>query len=126
MWMRFEHGREGIGLAVDPEIHGVGHDEFGRRHLIEHFDLQRRMNVAEQDVGRIEVGLGELGAKIGEHVELRFERDATDEVRVIAPGPAERLARGALEAGQIDAAPRQRFEVFRREVFADHGHQAHR
>ena len=79
--------------------------------LLEDLELQRGVDVAEQHVGGVDVRLGELGAEVGEDVELRVERDAAHQVGVVAAGPAERLAGGALEPGEVDAAPRQRLEV---------------
>jgi hypothetical protein len=111
-----EHLRERVGLPLDPEVHRVGDDELRSLDLLENLDLQGGVDVAEQDVVGVEVRLGELGFEIGEHVELRLERDAAHEVRVVAACPAEGLARRALEPREVDVAARKGFEVARRKI----------
>src|SRR5205085_7283456 len=110
---------ERLGLAGDPEVHRVRHDEARLLHLLEDLELERRVDVAEQDERRAARGGRDLGAEVGEDVELRVERGAARERRVVATGPAERLARGALDAVGGDAVRAERLEELLREVVSD-------
>ncbi len=55
--------RENLGLAFNPEVHGIGHDELGRKDLIEHGQLKARIDIPEEDQWTVRVGGGNLGRK---------------------------------------------------------------
>ena len=72
----------------------------GLRTCVEHVELQRRVDVAEEQELRVAPRLGQPRLEVGEHVELRVERGARRQILRVAPLPAEGLALGALEAGR--------------------------
>ena len=108
-------------LDVDPEVHRVGRDERGRADLAEHVELERRIDVAEEDELGVAVRVGELGLEGREHAEPGVEGLAGREVGRVAADPVERLARRALDARDVDAERGELVEVLLREVVADHG-----
>ena len=48
--------------------------------------------------------LRQLRLEVGEDIQLRRQRDALVRIGAVTPGPEKRLSRGALQAGDIDAA----------------------
>ena len=84
-----QHLEQGLLLRGDPEVHGVGRHDPRRPHLVEHGELQLRVDVAEEDVARVAEGLGQLGAEVGEDVELGVEGVGLVQVELVAPRPAE-------------------------------------
>jgi hypothetical protein len=116
-----EHRSQRFGLALDPEVHRVGHDELRVFHLIEHRHLERRVNVAEQHERRLGVVARDLRIERGEHVQLRVERVPRGQVLVVATGPAEGLAAGLFHAFRVHAAPREALLHGTRKVVTDHG-----
>src|SRR5690606_17809894 len=88
--------------------------------------LQARVNVAEQDILGLAICLGQLGAEVGEDVELSVERLARGEVRRILADPLEGLAARVFDAAGIDTALAQRCQYGGGEVGADHADHAHR
>ena len=90
---------------------------------VEHGVLQRGIDVGEEDVlGRPE-GVRQLGLERGEDVQLRGQRDALVGIGAVAPGPEKCLARGVLQAGDIDAASLEDRGVAFGEIVADDAHQ---
>ena len=75
----------------------------GRVALLERLGLDRRRGVGQEDVARVAVALGHLRVEVLEHVEVRVERVARVPVGLVAPGPAEGLAVGDLDAARVDA-----------------------
>src|SRR5690606_39441742 len=83
-------------------VHGVHRHEARTLDLIEHPPLKLRVDVAEEDVLRAPVGLGQLGREVLEDVELGVERLRLVELVAVAPLPAEGLAGLAGQPLQVD------------------------
>ena len=114
-------------LDVDPEVHRVAGDELRLLRLLEHAELQHRIDVGEEHVVGVGPAGGQLGAEVLKDVELGVERRARREVGRVDARPAERpAARHALEPRQVDAARLQQLRVRLGEVVADDARQADR
>ena len=90
--------------ALDPEVHRVARDQLRLLHLVEHLQLQARIDVREKHERRTPELLGNLRAEVREHAEMRFECLGGVEVVPISAAPAEAAAFSAFESGEIDAA----------------------
>jgi hypothetical protein len=60
-------------IVANPVIHGVAARELQAVHLRAHVALQRRLDIAQQQIGRRAVRYRQLGLEIGEHVEVRAQ-----------------------------------------------------
>ena len=60
----------GSSLALDPVVHGVAEDQLGRRTCSSTCALQHRVDVGQEDVVAVAVGLGDLRREVLEDVEL--------------------------------------------------------
>ena len=111
-----------LGAKIgDPVIHRVAAHQLELSvHLRSDGSLQRRLDIAHQQILRAAVRLRQFGIEIGEDVQLRDERLAVVHIVRVNAGPEERPARDALEAGQIDAARGEQIVVFLLEVVAHH------
>ena len=98
MWTRASVVEQLGAVAADPEVHRVGGDERGRLDLLDHVELQRRMDVAEEDQLGVAVALVELGLEVGEHAEPGVEGLAGGQVVGVLADPVEGLAGPALDA----------------------------
>src|SRR5688500_10639851 len=76
--------------ALDPEVHGVASDELRTGALLEHVELEARIDVGEKHEGRIPECLGNLRSEVREHSEPSFERLRRVQVVPVPPAPAER------------------------------------
>ena len=81
--------------------------------------LQRRLNVAEHQVGLLPVVGRQLRVEVGEDVQFRCEGLAIVHVVAVDPSPEEGLAWNALQTFQSDAPGFQEVEILLSEVFAD-------
>ncbi len=119
-----QHGRESLGLALDPEVHRVRRDQLGALDLLEHVELKLRVNVAQDDEPAVAISRGDLRREIGKDVQLGVQRGAAREIDGVAAVPAERLARGALDALRVDAADTQLGQMRVGKVRADDAHRS--
>lgn len=87
---------------IDPEVHGVGDDELGFSHLIEHEVLEVGGNVAEEDEGEFLLSGRKFRFKIGKNVELGRKGVPMVHIFFVAAVPAKSFAGGNLEPGEID------------------------
>src|SRR5690606_17135898 len=107
-----------------PEVHGVGGDELTGLHLREHFELQSRMDVAEQHEARLAERGWNSRREMGEDVELRVQRLSTGEVRGVTSRPLEGLAFCHFHARRVHAALLEALEHRWWKILADHTHDA--
>ncbi|MNX84360.1 hypothetical protein D3C86_1161530 [compost metagenome] len=110
-------------LARDPEVHGVADHELGALHLVEHQALELGIDVTQEEVLALGVGLGELGLEVREDVQVRHEGVRRVEVLIVEPLPAEGLALDPLQALDVDAAAAEQLDVLFGEVGADNAHE---
>jgi hypothetical protein len=103
----------------DPVIHRVEPDEPCAAELVEHALLERRIDVAEEDVRRRSDRVAHARREAGEHAEVERDRVALVHVLVIAAVPAERLAAPLLEPRAVDAAAHEVVARRTGEVVAD-------
>ena len=115
----FEQGEEVVFGDVDPEIHGVGDDEFRARHLVEDVALQTRADICQEDVRRGVVAGGERGREVLEDVQLDAAGFAGVQIPHVFAGPAEGFSGNGLETGEVDVAGFEILDVRGREVVAD-------
>src|SRR5258707_428299 len=94
-----------VARDVEPQVHGVGYDEFGLGHLVEHVGLEGRGDVGQQDERRSLVGGGQMRRKVLEDSQLGQERAAVVHVRFVFAGPVKSLSRFDLESLAINLAP---------------------
>ncbi len=115
---------------VDPQVEGVGRDErLGRRpgELVEEVALQRRLDGAEQDEGRVPVAGGQDRREVLEDVERGPRSSPPGEMLVIAARPVEGLALPVdLQAGEVEPVPAIAGEERPGKIPADDPHQARR
>ncbi len=113
-------------LDIDPQIHRVGHGEHGAGDLVEHFHLQHRRAVGqEQEFAAAKVGR-EDRIEIAEHVEMDFERFAVVHVGLVFAGPAKGFAAfDDVQAGGVDAAGFEQLRVLGGPIFADDADELH-
>ena len=94
-------------------------------HLRAHAALQRRLDVAEQQIRRVLIALGQLGIEIGEHVEIGGQRRRDRSCRrEYTPAQKNVFPGHALQTFEIDAAAGQQIGIFLREIVAHHGDDA--
>ena len=99
-----EHLPQSLAFAFDPEIHRVAGDQRGPFHLLQHVQLQFRVDVAQKQQRRSPEGFGQCGPEGFEDVEFRVEGvRLVHLIRVLAL-PAEGLAWTPFQTRQIDAA----------------------
>src|SRR6266404_3016928 len=68
-------GEQLVAKILDPEIHGIAAGQAKPVHLLAHGTLQRGLDISEQKIRLAAVTGGKFGIEIGEHVQLRGERD---------------------------------------------------
>src|SRR5690606_19974032 len=112
-------------LALDPEVHGVTCDEARRAHLLEYFELEHGIDVAEEDPLGVAERVGDLRLEVREHAEPRLERLAAVQVEAVDARPAEALAGSLLETRQVDAALLEETQVAHRVVVANDTDELH-
>ena len=88
----------------DPEVHRVAGNKARLVHLLEHLQLQARIDVGEKDERRVAELFGDLGAEIGEHAEVCLECLSRIEIVPVAPPPAKTRTGGLLESREVNAA----------------------
>ena len=119
--------RQQIGpTALDPEVHRVARNELGLLDLIEHVELQSRIDVGQKDEGRRPELLGNLRAEVREHAQSGFQRLGGIEIVTVSTAPPERFALRLLESRQVHAALPQGGELVDGIVAADDADQLHR
>src|SRR5207245_11413512 len=91
----------------------------------QHAQLQRRVEVAEEEPVRAPGARVEARLEMLEDVELRVEGLRGVEVVPVAALPAERPTRHALQRIEVHAAGAQELELREREVVAHHAHDLH-
>ena len=111
--MRFSIAASALRLALDPEVHRVGDDEARRSDLLEHVELERGVDVAEQDERACRGRPPGASARRREHVELRVERRAVRR-GPRRSGPAQRNVLPAARSTPSVSMPRARIAVERR------------
>ena len=107
-----DHGvdapEDGLQLGrrpLDPVVHRIKGHERRVADLLQHLELQRWVDVGEEDDGARPEAVRNPGLERLEHVEVGVDRLARVEVGAVLPAPAERLAGHALQALEIDRAP---------------------
>src|SRR6266540_3704989 len=80
-------------LVVEPEVHGVHRDELRRTDLLEDVELDRRMDVREEDERDVAHPIGDARVPVLEHAEVRVERFGRAHVVVVTARPVERAPR---------------------------------
>ena len=84
-----EHAPERRVLPFDPEVHRVeGHQLRPLLHLAEHVELEPGVDVGEEEVGHTGQRGRELGAKVGENVELGVEGTRLVQIVAVRARPA--------------------------------------
>jgi len=111
-----------VAIVLNPVIHGVAAGQAHAVHLRAHAALQRRLNVAQQQVRRLAVALRQLRVEVREHVQIRAQRSTVVHVARIDARPKKRFARRAFQPFKVDAAARQELFVLLREVVAHDTH----
>src|SRR5438105_7111528 len=111
--------------TLDPEVHRIAGDELGSLHLGENVELQPWIDVAEKDKRRAPELIGNLRTEVGENAEMGLERFGDIQVMAIAAAPAKRASVGALEAGEVHAALRERLKLLHWIVAADDADELH-
>jgi hypothetical protein len=114
-----------LGGAFDPVVHRVGGDKLGLLHLVEHFELQTRMDVGKKDKGAGSIALGQTRPEILKDVEMRVDRVAVVQVEAVLALPAECFSGDPLQPGQIDTPAIEDRHLVAGEVLADDGHDPH-
>ncbi len=109
-----------ILLTLNPVVHRIAGDQLGLFYLIEHVELQLRIDVAEEDVFGVAEFFRDAGLKVGEDTETGLERFAAVQIVRISGFPAERLALLPFHTRQVDAARRQFLEMIFGKVAPDH------
>ena len=109
---------------LDPEVHGVAAGQANILHLRTDAGLQARLDVAHQQIRRVQIAGWKFGIEVGEHVQVRLKRFAIVHIRRVLAGPEKSLAGDALQTFQIHAVAGQQIRVLFREIVPDHGDDA--
>src|SRR5882672_1367692 len=117
---------DGRPLRADPQVHRVQQAEFRLLQLVQHRRLHPRRDVAQEHIRRRGPGRRDLGLEGQEYAEVDGDRRRARHVPFEAAVPAEGLAVGALEAGEVDLLRLEHLEMLRREVAADDPDHPHR
>ncbi len=111
--------------SVEPELHRVAGDELRIGHLLQHLELQLRLDIGQEDQLRVAVRRGQRRMEIGEDVELGVQRlPILQPDAGVARGPSKGLSGTHLQTREIDVARFQQLLVLERKVLAHHPHQA--
>ncbi len=123
-----EQRSEIVPCDVDPEIHGVGDDQFPVGEVSEHAGLDRGMGVGQKDDFAVGVLVGYRGGRLLEHSEIGEERIPLIHVVVVLAAPAERAGAGPpFKARKVDLRKRcQGGFMLRRPVVPHHRDDADR
>ena len=123
-----EHLEQVLVGDVDPQSHGVEADHRGPLgHGVQHLQLQAGLDIREEQMRGVLVGLGQLGAEVLEAVEVRLQRVAVVHILVIAALPPEgEPPVDGLEPVDVHAARLEISDGLAREVFSDHTHELDR
>ena len=108
-----------VGLAVDPEVHGVAGHDAGPLDLLQHLALEDGVDVAEEDDLGAPVADGDLRLEELEDVEVGADRVAGVEVERVPAVPVEGLALRPLQPLEVDGPSVERGELPLPEVVAD-------
>src|ERR1043166_1282828 len=104
---------------VEPEVHGVGDDELGLLHLVEHMHLQRGRDIGEEDErGGLE-RVGQMRGETFKHAQLSGEGAAVVHVQLVFAGPMEGFAGLDLESVKVDAMAAIELDVALGKVLPD-------
>src|SRR5581483_5400431 len=87
--------------------------------------LQRRMNIAEKQVKRIQIFFGDAGLESFEEVQLGKVGFGLVQVIEVLSSPAERFSLGTLQAAGVHTTLGQDTLMAGCEIVAHHGHDAH-
>ena len=111
---------------LDPKIHGIHRDELRPLDLLEHLQLQPRIDVGQEDERRTPKLLGDFRREVREDAEMRFQRFRRIQIVSITPAPPETRPGRALDASEIDAALGEDGQLVDRIVVADYADELHR
>ncbi len=111
--------------ALNPEVHRVARDEFRLLDLAQDIQLQARIDVGEEEIGRRAKLFRNLRAEVREHTEVSLECLRGIEIVSVATTPAKRLPLGALQSAEVDATLLERVELFDGIVGTYHADNAH-
>jgi len=121
----FEQVREFRSFGLDPEVHGVSHDQPGRRQSRQCLLLKNRVRVGQKDVMGIAEGVGDFRRSFGQDVEIDLDGFGFVHVLEIRAVPAESLAAGAFfQPGGVDVAAIEDGGEIVRPIIADNADEA--
>ena len=115
---------EGVFGDVDPEVHRVRDHEARLADLIEDMVLKVGRDVGQKDDWSLAVAVGQGGGEGLENIQLHGAGLTGVHVPHVFPGPAEGFAWNDLEAGEVDLAIAEKFDMFLREILADDANEA--
>ena len=115
-----------IDDALDRFAAELASDEARARHLVQHVELEPRIDIGEKDEWRITELLGDLWAEPRENSEVGLEGLGGIQVMSVATAPAKGLSFSTLEAGQIHAARSEGLELLHGIVGPDDADELHR
>jgi len=114
-----------VAEVVDPEVHRVADDEFGRRQLAQELSLDGWVRVGEEDVVGVLQGVGDSRRGFGDDVEVGAEAFAFVPVLEILAVPTEGLGTCAgFEAGGVDCVAVEDLAECVGEIVADDAHES--
>ena len=111
--------------ALYPEVHRVARHQFWLVHLLQHLQLQARIDVGQKHKRRVTKLLWNLRSEIREDAEMRFECLGGIQIVAIPAAPAKAGPLRRFESGKIDAAGFERCEFLQRVIAANNAHQLH-
>src|SRR5215203_3329533 len=118
---------EQVGFfALDPVVHGVAHDKLRFLYLVEHAQLQLRVDVTEEKKSRRLEGRREFRLEVGENAKSSFQGFPTLEIVRVLTLPAEALAFSTLHSRPVDATAAESLELRVRIVMAYYANHLHR
>src|SRR5690606_29697248 len=111
--------------ALDPEVHRIAGDEARALDLLEHVELQARIDVRQEDPFAGAKLLWNARREVGEHAEAGLQRVAVGEIEAVHARPAEALARRSGHPAEIHPPLTKEIEGAGGEVLPDHSHHLH-
>ena len=115
---------EGVFGDVDPEVHRIRNDEAGLADLVEDMVLKVRRDVCQENDWSLAVAFGQGGCEGLENIQLHRAGLSGVHVPHVFARPAEGFPGNDLEAGEIDLAIAEKFDMLLREILADDADEA--
>src|SRR5262249_31436481 len=83
------------------------------------------INVAQKDILRVAIGIGQIGDEAREDVQMELDGVAHVQIFVVTPAPVKSVAAFPLEALKVNAAAAEQIEIFIGKILADDADDSH-